>query len=73
MYTKMNMKLSQAVEAIEKLPLDRQDRLADALLKAATLELADEKIAAGEASYTAHGGQPAREVFERLISKYDDL
>ena len=68
----MNAKLSQAVEAVEKLPADRQDVLADALLRAATRELIDDRIAAGEASYAADGGAPARQVFERLIAKYED-
>jgi len=52
-----NAKLSQAVEAVEKLPADRQDRLADDLLEATTREMIDGKIAAGEASYAQKGSQ----------------
>ena len=66
----MITKLMQAVEAVERLPQERQDELAEAILDTATRSLVDGKIAAGEASYAAHGGKPMREIFERLISKY---
>jgi hypothetical protein len=66
----MTPKLSKAVAAVEALPQARQDELADALLEAATRAAIDESIAAGEASFAEHGGQPPAQVFERLIAKY---
>ena len=66
----MTTKLTQAVAAVERLPQERQDELAEAILETATRSLLDGKIAAGEASHAAHGGKPMREVFERLISKH---
>ena len=66
----MITKLMQAVEAVERLPQERQDELAEAILDTATRSLVDGKIAAGEASYAAQGGKPMREIFQRLISKY---
>ena len=66
----MAPKLTKAVEAAEKLPQARQDALADVLLEAAARATIDDAIAAGEASYAAHGGRPAAEVFERLIARY---
>ena len=66
----MTTKLMQAVAAVERLPRERQDKLADAILEAATRDLVDAKIAAGEASHAADAGAPIEEVFARLIAKY---
>lgn len=66
----MTPKLTNAIQAVEKLPQVRQDALADILLEAAARAQIDDAIAAGEASYAEHGGRPAAEVFERLIAKY---
>ena len=66
----MITKLIRAVEAVERLPQKRQDELAEVILETATRSLVDGKIATGEASFAAHGGESMREVFERLISKY---
>ena len=66
----MTTKLKQAMAAIERLPQERQDEIAAALLETATRAMIDEKIAAGEASYAQSGGTPAADVFARLIRKY---
>ena len=66
----MTTKLIQALEAVERLPQKHQDELAEAILETATWSLVDGKITAGEASYAADGGNPMREIFERLITKF---
>jgi hypothetical protein len=65
----MTPKLSKAIHAVEKLPQSQQDALADVLLEAAARAMIDDSIAAGEAAFTEHGGNPPAEVFERLIAK----
>lgn len=67
----MTPKLTKAVEAVERLPQERQDELADAILEAATRAIIDESIAAGEASFAEHGGKSPADVFELLIARYD--
>lgn len=65
----MTPKLIQAVAAIERLPQDRQDTLAEAILQVATRALIDDQIAAGEACYASQGAVPVDQVFARLIAK----
>lgn len=66
----MTPKLTKAIHAVEQLPQARQDALAELLLDAAARAAIDDSIAAGEASFAAHGGRAPAEVFERLIAKY---
>lgn len=66
----MNAKLSEAIEAVRRLPEDRQAKIADDILDAIALSELDAKIAEGERSYREHGGKSADEVFDRLIAKY---
>lgn len=66
----MNARLSEAIEAVRRLPEDRQTKIADDILDAIALSELDAKIAEGERSYRENGGKPADEVFDRLIAKY---
>lgn len=67
----MNQKLAHALEAIEQLPADAQNEIADAMLQAATHAQINTLIEeAGEASYQSDGGRPIAEVFGRLTAKY---
>lgn len=66
----MNAKLSEAIEAVSRLPEERQAKIAQDMLDAAYEATIDEEIEKGMASYRKHGGIPAEEVFDRLIAKY---
>ena len=68
----MTPKLTEAVEAVERLPQARQDELADLLLEAAMRARIDDRLAESDALYAKEGGIPAKAFFDQLEKEYGD-